>query len=97
MDFEYLNTEGLRLFKMELYHSEANLVKSTSSSQPSQQLLSLALSDYSDLRSSHVQRVVQAANDVRAARDKRNDLGLKMTEVETRRAVRERVETEWIS
>jgi len=60
-------------------------------------LISSALSRYSDLRSSHVQRVVDAANSVRAARERRNNLGSRMTEEEIRKVVWERVETEWIA
>lgn len=58
--------------------------------------LSHALSQFSLLRTPHLQRVVADANAFRASKDRRNDLGLKMTEEEIRKAVLERVGTEWI-
>lgn len=59
--------------------------------------LAAALSLYSTLRVAHVNKVIAAALSVRRAKDRRNDLGLKMSEDEIRRSVLERVETEWIA
>ena len=94
-----LAIEDAYALSLTLSHALSLPSSSSSTTPPTSRhdLLSLALSQYSSLRSAHVQRVVEAANSVRAAKDRRNDLGLKMTEEEIRESVRERVGTEWIA